>query len=68
MDGAFDKGMCKTQCRCGTLPAAAESFTAVSQSLGLRLPTSGVNWRDKPSSMQALTPLLRYYSTLSHAT
>lgn len=47
---------CVKQCCCGTLPGAAESFTAVSQSLGLRFTTSGVNWRDKPSSIQALTP------------
>lgn len=58
---------CVKQCCCGTPPGAAESFTAVSQSLGLWLTTSGVNWRDKPSSIQALTPL-RYYSSLLHAT
>lgn len=58
---------CVKQCCCGTPPGAAESFTAVSQSLGLWLTTSGVNWRDKPSSIQALNPL-RYYSSLSHAT
>lgn len=58
---------CVKQCCCGTLPGAAESFTAVSQSLGLWFTTSGVNWRDKPSSIQALTPL-RYYCSLSHAT
>lgn len=58
---------CVKQCCCGTPPGAAESFTAVSQSLGLQFTTSGVNWRDKPSSIQALTPL-RYYCSLSHAT
>jgi len=58
---------CVKQCCCGTPPGAAESFTAVSQSLGLWLTTSGVNWRDKPSSIQALNPLW-YYSSLSHAT
>lgn len=58
---------CVKQCCCGTPPGAAESFTAVSQSLGLWFTTSGVNWRDKPSSIQALTPL-RYYCSLSHAT
>lgn len=58
---------CVKQCCCGSPPGAAESFTAVSQSLDLRFTTSGVNWRDKPSSIQALTPL-RYYCSLSHAT
>ncbi len=59
------RGCVKQYCR-GTLPGAAKSFTAVSQSLGLWSTTSGVNWRDKPSSIQALTPL-RYYCSLSHA-
>ncbi len=49
------RGCVKQYC-CGTLPWAAESFTAVSQPLGLWFTTSGVNWRDKPSSIQALTP------------
>lgn len=47
---------CVKQCCCGTPPGAAESFTADCCSLGLWFTTSGVNWRDKPSSIQALTP------------